>query len=603
MLAIHFGSRKISPTEMLLPFAALLLGMPPWLAAMQPTIELNAGDSADAALMAPPLPDQEAKEERPTKSKKALIGCLYSDDPARCAADEDLLKGEPAPLADAADPNTLIGGYYPAPAATTPKPAPLAAAKPAPAAAARPAPAAVAKPAPAAAARPAPAAVAKPAPAAAARPIPAAVRPVAGPDTSASAPSGPRPVQGCAAWAASGECRANPAFMHTQCLLACQKLEAAPAAAVRPTPAVAARPAAPVVPYHAPVAAVRPAPAAAVRPAPAAAMGPRAQVLVVVSDHGSGTTEIGKALNKHPCVFDIGEPFAYSTTVWSTSVIPECNGGEPDAIFDADTHTLMNARNPELQEKIMAQAALEFKQLKIDRMSLIGETSPLYAGLRYNLADYYVRVRDLVCAGVPVDVCPPAECSITIKLFPQFVNANTAGKGTKLDSPSACTMARNERAMPAWTDALASMAKHPKVAMLKITRNELDRQFSVFHRFTPPGSRFDCTLTRAPSDFMKTAKAYMDDNIDIENCWTDAHGAAKCLNQALSLLGLDMAPMGDKGTAVMAEGSGPGAESGPEKSCYNTPNAIFEVQATGPATLGPNPYANKVAKVGEGHGD
>ena len=427
----------------------------------------------------------------------------------------------------------------------------------------------------------------------------------------ASAPSGPRPAQACATWAAAGECVANPAFMHTVCILACQKVEAAPAsaarpapaAAVRPTPAVAARPAAPVVPYHAPVAAVRPVPAAAARPAPAAAMGPRAQVLVVVSDHGSGTTEIGKALNKHPCVFDIGEPFAYSTTVWSTSVIPECNGGEPDAIFDADTHTLMNARNPELQEKIMAQAALEFKQLKIDRMSLIGETSPLYAGLRYNLAEYYVRVRDLVCAGVPVDVCPPAECSITIKLFPQFVNANTAGKGTKLDSPSACTMARNERAMPAWTDALASMAKHPKVAMLKITRNELDREFSVFHRFTPPGSRFDCTLTRAPSDFMKTAKAYMDDNIDIENCWTDAHGAAKCLNQALSLLGLDMTPMGDKGTAVMAEGSGPGAESGPEKSCYNTPNAIFEVQATGPATLGPNPYANKVAKVGEGHGD
>ena len=151
----------------------LVLGMPPWLAAI--TTELNAGDSADAALMAPPLPDQEAKEERPTKSKKALIGCLYSDDPVRCAADDDSLKGEPAPLADTVDPNILVGGYYPAPAATTPKPAPLATAKPAPAAAARPAPAAAAKPAPAAAAKPAPAAAAKPAPATAAKPLPVPV--------------------------------------------------------------------------------------------------------------------------------------------------------------------------------------------------------------------------------------------------------------------------------------------------------------------------------------------------------------------------------------------------------------------------------------------
>jgi hypothetical protein len=118
------------------------------------------------------------------------------------------------------------------------------------------APAATAKPAPAATVRPAPAAAARPAPAAAAKPTPAA----------ASAPSGPRPVQACAEWAAAGECQANPDYMRTQCLLACQKVGAAPAATAKPAPAATVRPA--------PAAAARPAPAAAAKPTPAAASAP-----------------------------------------------------------------------------------------------------------------------------------------------------------------------------------------------------------------------------------------------------------------------------------------------------------------------------------------
>jgi hypothetical protein len=56
------------------------------------------------------------------------------------------------------------------------------------------------------------------------------------------------------------------------------------------------------------------------------------------------------------------------------------------------------------------------------------------------------------------------------------------------------------QALPEWKKALEEMANHPKVAMVKVARNELDRQFSVFNRFSPPGTKFDCTFVRKPGE-------------------------------------------------------------------------------------------------------
>jgi hypothetical protein len=41
------------------------------------------------------------------------------------------------------------------------------------------------------------------------------------------------------------------------------------------------------------------------------------QVLVIISDHGSGTAEFGAALQTDPCMIDLGEPFAFMKTVWA----------------------------------------------------------------------------------------------------------------------------------------------------------------------------------------------------------------------------------------------------------------------------------------------
>jgi hypothetical protein len=72
----------------------------------------------------------------------------------------------------------------------------------------------------------------------------------------------------------------------------------------------------------------------------------RAQVLVVVSDHGSGTSNFGESLKKHPCVFDVGESFGAGYMLWSTSKVAECVGkAVNDAMFDSVSRPC-SARSP-----------------------------------------------------------------------------------------------------------------------------------------------------------------------------------------------------------------------------------------------------------------
>jgi hypothetical protein len=411
-------------------------------------------------------------------------------------------------------------------------------------------------------------------------------------------------------------------------------LVAKPAPYVAKPAPLAAKPA-PYVAKPAPLAVKKPTPApmATARPTPAAAVKPavRSQVLVVISDHGAHTAEFGKALNTHPCVYDVETPFSYSSMIWSsTNELPECaDVPMPDAVFNSDSpKVLMNDDNPQLKAKILKLTTSTKKPLSVTPSALAGPVSPIYQGLKYNIADYFVRIRDLVCQGVPADVCPPSECTIAMQFFPQFVNANTAWQESKDDAPSACTAARNAKAMDAWTKALTDMQAHPKVSMYKIMRNEVDRQFDVFRQFSPPGTQFDCNLQRSSSEFQDVSNTYVDDKKQIETCWTEMPAAEKCLNDALALVGLDSEPMAGKGaTILLADGphkvSLPPAKTAAakpvaiaakparkheldtqnskpqEQSCADTPYAIFEIQVKDP-TLPEGIFA-RVEKVGEDH--
>jgi hypothetical protein len=187
-------------------------------------------------------------------------------------------------------------------------------------------------------------------------------------------------------------------------------------------------------------------------------------------------------------------------------------------------------------------------------------------------------VRDLVCKGVAADVCLPSQCTITLNMFPAYVNANTAGKLMEDDVQSPCTIARNEKAMAAWNEALETMQTHPKVAMVEIARREVDRQFSALKRFSPPSSKFDCSLPRPPSTFATASKLYVDGKIEIEDCWTGAEAADKCLGDALQLVGLTTGPMGALGSAKMSISNleSDAAHKKTAFDCSTDPRAIFK---------------------------
>ncbi|KOO22760.1 glucan -beta-glucosidase [Chrysochromulina tobinii] len=299
----------------------------------------------------------------------------------------------------------------------------------------------------------------------------------------------------------------------------------------------------------------------------------RAQVLVVVSDHGSGTSTFGKALQTHPCMFDLGETFTANYPWSSTKNLKACGESQDrSAIFDAESGLLLRKSNDQLSSKFAS--SFDDKEIQVGSKAADGADPSLYANLPYDLGEYFVRMRDLICKNVPEKMCAPSECSITVKMFPQFFDGTTGGFSDADDKPSECTIARNDAALKAWKKELASMTANPKVATLALIRYERDRQFSTFHRFTAPGTKFDCSFPRKPYDFAVVANQVADGHIQIENCWTGAAGAAECLKNALSLVGLTPELMGDKGTTLMTGGTKESISS-KASSCSTDPDATF----------------------------
>jgi hypothetical protein len=289
----------------------------------------------------------------------------------------------------------------------------------------------------------------------------------------------------------------------------------------------------------------------------------RPQVLVLVGDHGTGSSNFGQTLKAHPCVIDVGEPFGASQMIWSKSAPSAVCGPkhlDSPAIFDADSGTMLNAKNPKLA-------------LNLAKYIPGVDTSPLYHNLDYNIADYFVRIRDLVCKGVAEDVCPPADCTISIKMFPAYINGVTAGQHNIDEVPSACTIAQNEKAMDAWKLAMEAFQKNPKTATFTLNRDEMHRQFSMFHRSDAAGTEFDCSLPREKTTFASVSEAYTDIQLQIESCWANP---AKCLNASLSLVGLSTEPMGAAGKQFAPDLAHPTS-----MSCSTNPLATFKLLGQG----------------------
>ena len=283
-------------------------------------------------------------------------------------------------------------------------------------------------------------------------------------------------------------------------------------------------------------------------------------------------------------MFDLGEPFANPSGLWSKTEVEGCPF--PEAIFDAETGALTKSDNLKLAQEIHM---LRHKPLGIRRPGAspsgpvtwgqifadLSEPPSLYDSLKYDLGEYFIRIRDHVCASVPEDICPPANCTITLKMFPQWLNGLTGAQNFADDPVPKCTAARNENAMLAWKKELESMRLNSKIATFTLLRDERNRQFSIFRRFSPPGTEFDCGFARDVPEFASVSHDYTDRWMEIEDCWTGAEGAAKCLRDALKLVGLSDEPMGDLGTKEMAAPSNHLYNTS-TKSCVTDPEAIFK---------------------------
>ena len=277
---------------------------------------------------------------------------------------------------------------------------------------------------------------------------------------------------------------------------------------------------------------------------------------------------MGAALEEHPCVFDVGEGFGGSQMLWTSAQINECGRVEsPPAMFDTDSHKLIARENPKMELKIdtelrkinrtLAEISHPDKEASRAAASLAATLDKgvnygkLYDGLDYNFAEYLLRVRDLICENVPENICPEKECTISTKMFPQFVDGITSAVLVKDDLElNACRDAQNKKAMGAWKDALSSFKENPRIATVTLQRDEKGRQFSMFHRFSPTGTQFDCSFARPESVFAIVSKDYTDHQMKAEDCWKDPD---MCLNDALKLVGLSPEAMGKAGSQAIAD--------------------------------------------------
>ena len=302
-----------------------------------------------------------------------------------------------------------------------------------------------------------------------------------------------------------------------------------------------------------------------------------AQVLVMISDHGSGTTNLGAALKAHPCVMDLGEPFGPSFMLWAKSkVTKECEDElSHDAMFDADTGKLEHAENPKMKEKI--DDALFREDFTDGTKKPNIDTSKLYKGLKYNLADYFVRVRDLVCENVPESVCPREECTVLLKMFPNYVYGDTATPPADCGARCQCMKEQNKNALRAWNDMLTAFEQEPKISTFQFNRNEQARLFSIFHRFSPTGEEFDCSIPHLPTPYALAAADHTDAQLQAEDCWKDP---AKCLSDALELVGLTTEKMTDETMdemmAEMLAGPQQTHLDADSRSCSTDPKATFK---------------------------
>jgi hypothetical protein len=276
--------------------------------------------------------------------------------------------------------------------------------------------------------------------------------------------------------------------------------------------------------------------------------------LVIVSDHGTGSSSYLAALGKHQCVFSIGEPF------------------DGAIVKQTDWRLEATGRNAKLEQNI----ALARRRKRADT----GQDWPVELPLptqvwedlgTEGLAAYFTHITNHVCEAMPDELVTncSSSCVVAFKTFPAYVGGNTDDCNSPrvfddkdLDGQAFFNMS----GLDLWDRSLKKMRAQPHLQMMLLTRDEEDRQLSNWRRFTDGWrSWYNCDVPRhgRQTVFAQRARAIVGDKgvVPVEACFKDEPGAKHCIQKSLDTVRLSVK---DVDVSLMTEGNGIRTKSGIE---------------------------------------
>jgi hypothetical protein len=250
----------------------------------------------------------------------------------------------------------------------------------------------------------------------------------------------------------------------------------------------------------------------------------KTKLLLVVSDHGSGSTAYEAALGMHQCAFSLGEPFEGKATEHGQGFL----------------RALVETANAKLEENIIGQAEKKWT------------VNPPVPKEAYNclssegMGTYLMRVAENVCSHMPAELRDKCDgkCVATAKVFPAYVAGNTgpvnSAKIYDINDPYG-KGAYGGIALALWNSTLSKLMKMPSVSMVTLKREEAGRALSVWRRFDYLQAWYNCDVARAGKStvYDQSARAITGAPVvDIADCKGET-GQRACLQKALTPLALD----------------------------------------------------------------
>lgn len=265
------------------------------------------------------------------------------------------------------------------------------------------------------------------------------------------------------------------------------------------------------------------------------------KLLLLVSDHGSGTTTYLDTMGTHECVFSLHEPFGGGSMVR--------NGTN---LVGAFAGVLATRKNGRLDSKIYGTThQTQFHKKKEGWKVKTPVPDDIYDCLTMEgLATYLMRVARYVCSAMPEETAAKCggTCVAAAKLFPTYVGGEAGGGGVNSDrvydanDPFGQLLTQPEP-LRLWKSILTKVTQMPDVYTAVLARDEAKRALSVWRRFAYQDTWFNCDVERKPTVYDQSAREITRcPVIDMATCRSET-GAKKCLATALDLVGLNASEM------------------------------------------------------------